>query len=464
MEQETKQARRKIFSMILPITAENILQTTASFISMAMIGNIDALSVSAVSVSAIGISSRITQIVWAIFKGVTTGTTVYVSQAYGAGDLKKLKNIVKETFILCMFIVLLLQQFIYWNTTRLLSFFNPDTLLLESGSMYLRIVSIGLPFQVIVLLVAGILQGMGNAKTPMMIAFLMNLINIGAGYLLIFGKLGLAALGLKGAAIGLVIAQTIAALIGLLVLSKKYKVLSLKKTDDTPGIALGNAVQVFRLGLPSSTESIFWQISALILTRAILVYGNNVLAAYQLGLQAESISFTPASGFAVAATAFIGQSLGGRNGERGKLYIRELLKGTLAITLVCSLVLLFMPRQIMGLLTANKEVISIGATYLFFMGLVQFPQNISGLLNGAMRGAGYSNVPMFVAGIGIWIIRIPFVLIVTYVLHLDIYFIWIGFCTDLITRFIISLALYKQKNIYNAVPLVEKPLEESLEA
>jgi Na+-driven multidrug efflux pump len=91
--------------------------------------------------------------------------------------------------------------------------------------------------------------------------------------------------------------------------------------------------------------------------------------------------------------------------------------------------------------------------------LVQFPQNIYGLLNGALRGAGYSNVPMWVAGIGIWVIRIPFVLIVTYILHLGIQFIWIGFCADLIVRFIISLLIYKRKNIYNAVPLVEKTLE-----
>jgi putative MATE family efflux protein len=454
MEQEKAQIRSKIFSMILPITAENILQTTASFISMAMIGRIDALSV-----SAIGISSRITQLVWALFKGVTTGATVYVSQAYGAGDSKRLKSIVKETFILCMLIVLILQQFIFWNTTRLLSFFKPEPLLLEGGSMYLRIVSIGLPFQVIVLLVAGILQGMGNAKTPMYIAFLMNLLNIGVGYFLIFGGVGLTALGLKGAAIGLVAAQVIAALIGLFVLSRKYNVLSFKNSSISSNIELGNAIKVFKVGLPSSLESVFWQISALILTRVILSYGTKVLTAYQLGLQAESISFTPASGFAVAATAFIGQALGSGKGEKGKLYIKELLKGTLIITFVCTLVLLLLPKQIMGLLINDKEVIPIGATYLFFMGLVQFPQNIYGLLNGALRGAGYSNVPMWVAGIGIWVIRIPFVLIVTYILHLGIQFIWIGFCADLIVRFIISLLIYKRKNIYNAVPLVEKTLE-----
>lgn len=458
MENHKAQIRKKILSMILPITAENILQTTASFISMAMIGNINALSV-----SAIGISSRITQLVWALFKGITTGATVYVSQAYGAGDTKGLKRIVKETFILCMLIVLLLQQFIYWNPKLLLSFFNPEPLLLENGSMYLRIVSIGLPFQVIVLLVAGILQGMGNAKTPMIIAFLMNLLNIGIGYILIFGGPGLTPMGLKGAAIGLVAAQITAALIGLYVLSIKYNVLSFKGSRIASGVSLNNAIAVFKVGLPSSLESVFWQISALILTRAILAYGNTVLAAYQLGLQAESISYTPASGFAVAATALIGQTLGSRNGEKGRLYIKELLKGTAAITLVCTLILLLLPKQIMGLLIDDKEVISIGATYLFFMGLVQFPQNISGLLNGALRGAGFSNVPMLVVGIGIWVIRIPFVLIVTYLLHLDIQFIWAGFCADLVIRFIISFVLYKRKNIYEATPLVEKTPEQVIE-
>ncbi|MDO7205586.1 MATE family efflux transporter [Paraclostridium bifermentans] len=67
-----------------------------------------------------------------------------------------------------------------------------------------------------------------------------------------------------------------------------------------------------------SLENSFWQLSTIILTRAILNYGEVTLAAYQLGLQAESISFMPSNAFAIAATAFVGQCVGAKNEELGK--------------------------------------------------------------------------------------------------------------------------------------------------
>ena len=86
---ELKQIRRKIINMILPITGENILEMSVGLISMAMIGRLGSLEI-----DAIGISTRITSIIWALFKGISTGAAVFVSQAYGAKDYKKLRSVI----------------------------------------------------------------------------------------------------------------------------------------------------------------------------------------------------------------------------------------------------------------------------------------------------------------------------------------------------------------------------------
>lgn len=446
---ETRSIRRKIYKLILPITIDNILQMIAGLVSMGMIGRVNTLSV-----GAIGLSTRISQIVWALFKGLTTGATVFVAQAYGAKDYKRLRHVIQQTLLSTLVLVVLFQQVIFWKASFFLSIFNPKPDLMASATLYLKTISFGLPFWVIMIVVSGVLQGMGNANTPMKITFIMNLINVFMGYILIFGNFGIPKYGIFGAAIGLDVAQFIGAMIGLYVLFNKDGVLSSLFNFKFFKFDFMEILKVYRVGIPTSIESILWQLSAIILTRVMLTFGVVALASYQIGLNAESISFTPALGFSIAATALVGQALGGDEGELGKKYLKELMKGTALLTIVLASTLIFMPKQIMGLLTNDKSVIELGAKYLFLMGLVQLPQNISGVLNGSLRGAGYTWVPMVVAFTGIWLIRVPLSLILTYCFHLDIVSIWIVICIDQVTRFGLSIGIYKFKNIYKAKPLI----------
>lgn len=449
-QDEMKSIRKQIYKFILPITLDNILQLAAGLITMAMIGRISALAVGAVA-----LSTRVTQIIWAIFKGITTGATVFVAQSYGANDNKKLSHIIQQTLLSFIILMFIIQQIIFWKADFFLRIFEPNKVLMTNATLYLKTVSFGLPFWVIMILVSGVLQGMGNTKTPVIITFIMNIINIFIGYTIIFGNFGAPKLGVLGAGIGLDIAQFIGAMIGLYVLFYRNGVLHNMFNLNFFRIDIKEIASVYRVGLPSAFESVFWQLAAIILTRVMLTFGLVALDAYQIGLNAESISFTPAFGFAVAATALVGQCLGAGEGERGKKYLKELIKGSAVLTIILSSMLIFMPKQLMGLLTNDRSVIELGSKYLFLMGLVQLPQNISGVLNGALRGAGYTWVPMVVAFTGIWLIRVPLSLILTYVFHMNIIAIWVVICIDLIIRFILSVIIFKVKNIFDTKPIIE---------
>jgi putative MATE family efflux protein len=444
-EVSQREVRKRIYSMILPITFESVLQMTAGFIASAFIGRLDAIAM-----SALGISSRLTNIIWALFKGISTGGSVFVAQSYGAQDHKKIKHVAMQTLLSCLMLVIILAVILFFNGDFLLRtiYKNSSETLRSLAYEYIKIIVFGLPFQVIMLVVAAILQGMGNAKTPMKIAFIMNGTNIMVSPIFIFGLFGLPVLGLRGAAVGLVIAQFVGAMVGLYVLFNKNGVLAGSRTKEHFALDKYQIKEVYRVGMPSALESIFWQTSAIILTTLILRYGDVAMASYQQGLQAESISFMPAVGFAVAATAFTGQSIGANNRKLGKRYMREILIGSTILTSFSSIILLFLPHFVMGLLTDKQPVIELGAKYLILMGLVQIPQNIAACLNGSLRGAGFTKVPMYSAGIGIWLVRIPLALYFTYVLDLGIIAIWSAMCVDLVVRFIISILFYRSKNIY----------------
>lgn len=443
-EVSQKDVRKKIYSMILPITFESVLQMTAGFVSAAFIGRLDA-----VAISALGISSRLTNIIWALFKGISTGGSVFVAQAYGAQDYKKIRHVIMQTLLSCLILVVVLAAIIFINGKVFLdAIFSPDESLLLSAFNYIRITSFGLPFLVVMLVVASVLQGMGNAKTPMKIAIIMNATNIIVSPIFIFGFIGMPKLGLYGAAIGWVTAQFVGAMVGLFVLFNKNGVLASCKNKAAFKLDKHQIKEVYKVGMPSAFESIFWQISAIILTTLILKYGKTSMSAYQLGLQAESISYMPAVGFAVAATAFTGQTIGANNKKLGKRYLKEILIGSTILTTISSIILLFFPQYVMMLLTDKKDIIELGSKYLILMGLVQIPQNISACINGALRGAGYTKVPMYCAGIGLWIVRIPLALYFTYVLKLSVIAIWAAMCVDLVVRFFISIGFFKLKNIF----------------
>ncbi|MCQ1531785.1 MATE family efflux transporter [Lutispora saccharofermentans] len=441
---DLRDINKKISAMILPVAIEGVLQMAAGLVMMGMIGRIDVIAV-----SALGISMRITQMVWALFKGITTGASVYVAQYFGAKEYGKMKHVMQQTLISTIIVVVILQAVVYIFSPALLGIFDPSPELLEKAITYIRTVSFGLPFLAVMLVVGGVLQGMGNAKTPMIITMMMNIVNIAIGYVLIFGRLGFEPMGVKGAAIATALSQFVAAILGLYVLFNQSGVLHSYLNTSFFSVDMPQIRNIYKVGLPSSAESMFWQLAAIILTRSILTYGETAFAAHQLGMQAESISYMPATGFSIAATAFIGQALGANDKNLAKIYLKQIFKGAISITAASVIVLVFFPGAMMSLLTDNPEVIRLGSIYLILMGIVQIPQNASNVLMGAMRGAGYTNIPMLVAGTGLWGIRVPFTLVVVYLLKLPITGIWVVMSIDLAFRFLFNLVLYKRKNIYD---------------
>lgn len=434
---------KKIYSMVLPIILESFLIMMAEFVSMAMVGRIDVFAVGAK-----GLSARITGTIICLFKGVSTGAIILIARAYGAEDSSKIRKVSQQTLVSIVGLIIVMQQIIYWNAPILLKVFDPKPEMMAKSIMYMRTVSWGLPMSAIMMVVTSTLQGMGNAITPLKITIIMNLTNIFCSYMLIFGNFGFSSMGLIGSAYALVIAQFTGASIGLWVLFNKNGVLGYTKIRSFFKIDFKQIYSIFKLGLPTSSESVFWQLSAIILSRVMLSFGEVSFASYQLGLQAEQISEILAVGFGIAATTFIGQSFGAKDKNLGKSYFKEILKGSILFTTAGTFILIFFRIPIMSLLTNNQDVIKLGAVYLLLMGLIQLPQGVQKVFNGALIGVGYTSVPMIVAGVGLWGIRVPLSLILTYYFKLDIVSIWVVICADQICRFILSFIFYKKKDIF----------------
>ena len=448
-----KVIKRDIYQIIIPMILENILQISANLVITAMVGRLLAKDISAQ-----GICIRITDTLWCFYKGVAIGATVLIARAYGAGRHQDCRKIAEQTILTEMIIVFIFQVVLYFKAPLFLGFFSKDPQILSLAEGYMKTIIFEFPFVVITTVVTASFQGYGNTKIPMYIAVLMNVVNIVCGYCFIFGAFGIPGMGIKGAATALLTAQAVGAGTGLYLLYKKKGGLFRKVPSEHRFFSFDKKCiyEIYTTGIPAALETVFWQVSAIILSKVILFYGNQAFAAYQLGIQAEEITEMPAIGFSTASTTLAARAIGMQDEELRKVYFKEQLKVGVFISSITSVLLIFLPRFFLTLMTDKPELQAIGVVYVFVMGFIQIPQNLSRIYNGTIRAMGYKNAPMLVAGFGIWIIRIPLCMLAAYVLRLPLTIIWIIIAMDQVSRFLLSVGLYyrinkKREQTMNAV-------------
>ena len=186
--------------------------------------------------------------------------------------------------------------FIFAPTFMMMLNATPESLTM--GVAYLRILAFSIPFQALFMVISAILRGTGNTRTPMQIAFVINLVNVAVNSVLIFGRLGFPALGFRGPAVATIIGQATGATLAAWFLQSQRSGVGLSLRD---GIAVDVPLirRLLGIGIPASAEMFFWQIASIILFRLVNDFGTVAGAAYQLGLQAEGISYMPAAGFSI---------------------------------------------------------------------------------------------------------------------------------------------------------------------
>jgi len=161
----------------------------------------------------------------------------------------------------------------------------------------------------LILVINGVIRGMGNTRVPMYIALVVNIFNIFFDYVLIFGKLGFPALGVKGAALATGSAQAFGLTVGLFYLYRRRGELRLTRRSFWP-MRKPVLKSILSISLPVGMEEVVYNVSRLISITWIAALGPISFAANTAAVAAESFSFMPGYAFSLAATTLVGQHLG----------------------------------------------------------------------------------------------------------------------------------------------------------
>jgi putative MATE family efflux protein len=224
-------------------------------------------------------------------------------------------------------------------------------------------------------------------------------LSIGLDPLLIVGVGPFPRLGVQGAALASVMVRGGGFLIGISI--------ALRRGLINLGAPDWRAVPtIFRVGAPLSLTGVLFSLIYMWLTRFTSRFGTPALAALGVGHKVEGIGFIAISGFALSASALVGQNLGAHQEQRAREAVRLTIIYCLVVTVTTAAVFVAFPATLTGLFTTDSAVIADGSLYLRIIALSQVGQTFEIILEGALGGAGYTFWPM-VASSSLSALRIP---------------------------------------------------------
>lgn len=388
---------RLILFFALPMLLGNVFQQVYNIVDSIIVGNF----LGKEALSAVGASFPIIFVLISLIIGIASGTSIIISQNFGAKDIEKVRRAIDTIYIFLFFsyfIVAGLGILFSESIFRLISL--PETII-PQAKIYFHITMYGLITDFGFNATSSILRGLGDSKTPLYFLIFSTILNIILDLLFVI----VFEWGIAGVAIASVISKALALLAAIWYLNKHHEIIriSLKKMTFDKTIF----VQSLKIGLPSGLQHMFVALGMMALFKIVNIFGTDVIAAYSVAMRIDAFAVMPAMNFSMALTAFVGQNLGAKKLYRVKKGMLATFFMTALISVTFTLTALFLGEEIMRVFTPDENVIKIGAEYLLIVGFFYISFSTMFTINSVFRGAGDTIVPMFITLFSLWIIRIP---------------------------------------------------------
>ena len=374
-----------------------------SFLETAL-GIVDTLLVSRLgefAIAGVGAAIQVLFFMIAVLSALGVGSAVLVAQAVGAQRLKHAGDLARQSFLWGIVISIPLAVVGIFFSEHIAALFRLEADVAVVAQGYIEITMGTAVVMTSRFLLGGVLRGAGDSRTPMLVTFGANIINIFLSYGLIFGQFGLPEMGVLGSAWGTLIARVMALLVILIVLWRGRNGVTIRgPVLVLPDIRI--ARQVLNVGVPAALEQVLITSAFSALTVAVAGLGTMTLAAHRITMNAMSLSFLPGFGFGMAATSLVGQCVGAKRPDEGSVVAGIATRwGMLWMSTVGLIVFLF-GTQIMGFFSDDPNAITIGASGLRVVAAAQPFWAIIFIQSGAIRGTGNTQFPLRVNTIGVW--------------------------------------------------------------
>lgn len=429
---------KNIFKLSIPLVLENIFHMSVFVSDTIMIARLGTESIAAV-----GLASTVYFVASMVFSSLNIASASIIARHVGAKEMSKAQTVAGQSILLSLMLGVTVSPFLVIFARKLLVIMSAEPIVVDLGVGYLQIVSGFMVFRLIMLACSGILRGAGDTKTPMKVTLVINIINVLFNWLLIYGIGPFPRLGVSGVGYATVISYFIGT--GLLVgkLFEKKAVITIS-IQQMVRLHIESLRRIIRISIPAAIDTFLTQMGFLFFTKIVTMLGTVSLAAHEIALRIESISFMPGFALAVSTATLVGQSLGAKNVNLALLSMKRSCCFALVLMGFFALIFILLPEQIVGLFQPEANVFSLATICLMISAIEQPALAIYMVYSGGLRGAGDMVSPMIVAIVGTLCLHVPLAYVLGITFQLGLAGVWLGAAIDWIVRAVAIYILYKK--------------------
>ncbi|TSA24535.1 MAG: MATE family efflux transporter [Bacteroidetes bacterium] len=386
-----------IFRFAVPMLLGNVFQQLYNVVDTIIVGRF----IGKEALAAVGTSFPIIFMLISFIIGITMGFTIIISQYFGAREMDKVKRAINTLYIFVFMASILVSVAGSLLSTSIFRLVDLPEQIIPQARLFLIIYFSGMIFMFGYNGTSAILRGLGDSKTPLYFLIGSVVLNIFLDLLFVVGF----GWGIQGVAFATVLSQAFAFLAQILYLNRYHSFLkfSLRELRFDPVIFR----QGIRIGLPTGFQQTFVAAGMLALYWIVNQFGVTANAAYSTAGRIDSFAMMPAMSFSAALSTFVGQNLGANRPDRVKQGLRDTLLMTSGIALLISVGTVFFGRYLMMMFTLDQEVIELGRMYLIIIGSFYVVFTSMFIVQGVLRGAGDTFIPMLITLLSLWVVRVP---------------------------------------------------------
>ncbi|MDE6916320.1 MAG: MATE family efflux transporter [Lachnospiraceae bacterium] len=380
----------KMILFALPLMCSSILQLLFNAADIVVVGRFAGDN----ALAAVGSNSALINLMTNLFVGLSVGTNVLTAQYYGARNDRDLKETIHTSMLLSLYSGLLLTVVGLAGAPRLLALMQAPPEVLDLAVLYLRIYFLGMASMMVYNFGSAILRAVGDTKRPLYYLLGAGIVNVLLNLFFVI----VCHMGVAGVAAATVISQTISALLVVRCLIKEQGSIHLELKDLA--ISREKLRKIMQIGLPAGFQGTVFSLSNVVIQSAVNSFGNIAVAGNSAAANIEGFVYMAMNAFYQATISFTSQNYGARKYKRiyrilfaGELYVvvTGLVLGNLAV---------FFGEALLGIYSPSAEVIAAGMARLRVICTLYALCGVMDVLVGALRGIGYSIIPMVVSLIG----------------------------------------------------------------
>jgi putative MATE family efflux protein len=425
-----------LWSLYWPMLISNSINMLGPTVDMIWVGRLGAASIAGVGVSGIAV-----MVVTSLMTGLFTGTMALVARFVGAGDEKNANRAAQQAFVIGIAFSIFMAIIGIFLTEPILTLLGMEADVVAEGAAYMRIQLVGMVTMISLSVAQSIMQASGDTLTPMKISVGYRLFHVALCPFLVFGWWLFPRLGVSGAALSNVIAQSLGGGIGLWILFSGRTRLSVTLRN----FRLDRSIiwRTVKIGIPASVTNMERNFADLVLVRFLVPFGTFAVAAHSVVQRIDQFIQMPCGGLGMAAGVLGGQNLGANQPERAARTGWLATGLSTGFSVIWSVAIWFWAEHLVRIFNAEPGLVEIASTFLTIQIVSYVLWGVVITLSMCLNGIGDTMITMLTNLTTMWGVALVLAYFLSRVPGLGVYGIRWGLVTGIVVRAVIYSVYFK---------------------